>query len=154
MNRSLLTVVGSVLVGAVAGALIYSAYLQPKPGVHFCLQPKNHCIKVTIDASASPPVLSVDVPVLKKKGTNHSIFWLLDNDTGQSYYFPSDGIAFKDAAGQAQFPGCGIFGGDNHVFRCKDTTGTPGTYDYGVTVTAASTTPPIPAKLDPQIVNN
>jgi len=149
MNRSVFTVAEIALVGALAGGLVASAcYAQTAPAFD-CTLPKNHCIKVTVDASTN--TLSVDADPLRKKGPGHHLHWIVDNDPGQSYSFPANGIAFANSDGGAQeFTNCKLDPKNVHVFHCDDPKGTKGSYKYTVTVSGN----PQPRPLDPQVINN
>ena len=149
MNWRDFTAGGTALTGVLAGALVLSASYAQTAHAFDCTQPKHHCIKVTVDASTN--TLSVDADPLRKKGPGHHLHWIVDNDPGQSYTFPSNGIAFSNGDGGAQeFTNCKLDPNDAHVFHCDDPKGARGTYKYTVTVSGN----PKPGALDPKIINN
>ena len=159
MNRLYSTIAVSVLFGAVAGGLILNTFLGTAARPGFCEKPRHHCIKVTVDATDSAaPVLKVDADTLVKKGKNRTIHWMIDNDNGQNFTFPSTasdkGIEFTEADGAAEFQ-CSIDLADDpnyHTYSCDDPDGKPKSagYKYKVKVTGSGI---IPSPLDPKIVN-
>jgi hypothetical protein len=140
MNKYVLVAAGSALSVALIGFVYYTLVLAPKSSP--CTQPRNHCIKVTVEAG----VISVDVTALSKKGQGHKIFWHIDNEATQDYKFPEGGIAFKTTDGKDVF-NCDLRG--DYVYRCMDRNWKTGKYEYAVKVTGSPTVPP----LDPWIVN-
>jgi len=106
---------------------------------------------VTVEKEANGDLkLYVDAQELRVKGTNHVIFWRLDNAAGQNYKFPSNGIAFKTPEGKLQFINCAPVGGStNTTFRCTDKNTVQDKFAYAITVSGA---PAVPV-LDPWIIN-
>lgn len=149
MNGSLLRVPGGASVGALVAALVLSATYASTAQAFDCTLPKHHCIKVTVDAATNK--LVVDADPLTKKGQGHHIHWIVDNDPGQAYTFPANGIAFSSHDGGAQeFTNCGVDPSNAHVFHCDSPKGARGSYKYTVTVSGN----PRPSPLDPHVVNN
>lgn len=144
MNRSSFALAGAARAGALAGTLVLSVCYAQSVQALDCTLPKHHCIKVTVDAATN--TLSVDADPLTKKGPGHYLHWILDNDAGQSYTFPSNGIAFSST----EFTNCNRDPANAHVFHCDDPKGMTGSYKYTVTVSGN----PNPPKLDPHVVNN
>jgi hypothetical protein len=116
------------------------------PGL--CTQPNEHCVVVRIAADAGgAPKASVDVSELSISGTNHVIFWRIENAGAQAYRFPDDGIAFTPE-GKQEFT-CAAQGNSGLVFRCVDAGRTKGRFKYAV---KANGSPAVPV-LDPWIIN-
>jgi hypothetical protein len=131
----------------IAGASVPPALAQSAPGV--CTQPNEHCIAVKIGNDVSGALkISVDVSELRVTGTNHVIFWRIDNTAAQKYRFPANGIAFKSATGKQEFQ-CGTLGDSGLVFQCTDPNQTKGRFEYAVTVSGS---PAVPV-LDPWVIN-
>jgi len=108
----------------------------------------NHWIVVTVEQGR----IVVDVPRLHVAGANHVIFWNIDNDTGQGYTFPADGIRFT-----SQNAGDQIWSCDRVIptrFRCKGgkSPGGGAMLEFKYVVSVAGT--PAVAPLDPFVVNN
>ncbi len=163
MNRTLLTIVGSALVGAVIGALVLHAYgpapLPPPPPPSLttatiinCGTPGIHCIKVFFYGAKKK--LQVNNTHLYKTGTNQTIYWFLDNSTNPSFTFPSDGIAFTSSEGMQEFTNCAV-DSTGLIFSCFDATGTAldeqEGYPYKVTVTNSAGASRM--VLDPHVIN-
>jgi hypothetical protein len=129
----------------IAGASVPPALAQP--GV--CTQPNEHCIAVKIGNDASGALkISVDISELRVTGTNHVIFWRINNTSAQKYRFPDNGIAFKSAAGKQEFQ-CAALDSSGIVFKCTDPNKTKGKFEYAITVSGSPTGP----TLDPWVIN-
>jgi hypothetical protein len=122
-----------------------------------------------VDATTNPPTVNVDVDPLKKTGKNHTVHWIIDNDTGQNFQFPATGgILFYDGDGGKSEFNCALDttnDPNNQTFTCFDPKGAKCSmqdgkpdpcklgYKYDITVNDPSTA--ITAHTnDPRIINN
>lgn len=118
-------------------------------GAGLCSQPNHHCIMVTIDKDPTGAYgINVDVRELTVRGSNHVIFWRINNVGAQKYRFPANGIEFKTAAGKREF-GCAPQGSGGIVIRCTDPNQAKGRFEYAVRVSGV---PAVPV-LDPWVIN-
>ena len=128
-------------------ALGVTACQSLHPGGGARIAAKQHTIVVTVYDMGGTPTIEVDVDELKVRGTDHTIFWEIDNAAMQNYSFAND-AAIKFLDGKGQFDDCGKV--NDTKFKCKDKGTVKERFKYTITLSGSPSVRP----LDPFIVNN
>ena len=113
---------------------------RPRPAA------KQHTIAVTVYDKSGTPTIEVDVEELKVRGTDHTIFWEIDNQDSQNYSFFDD-TAITFPKGEGQFRCRKV---NDTKFRCMDLGTVKDRFKYIIKLSGSPTVSP----LDPFIVNN
>jgi hypothetical protein len=162
MNRTFAVAIVALVAGAAASA-VYFTRIAPAPAPLLGCAGGPHCRDVSIIIVAG--VAQIQTIADDKFTQNGVMKWELDDAAAAAgYYFPPDGINFypanssKAPSNQApanEFTGCKAMpqGSANpRKFQCDNAHAKNGTWGYTITVKSSGSAP-VPAPLDPYIVN-